>query len=381
MAKRILSSFFCLLAAFPLVVSAIAVAEDQSAPAVRVELGPKSPVLLQSLQFSPSAGSGAFLRSSRLQVLLVLKNTATKTIVGWTFRVDTGSSALFAHASVSMPSLDLRTGEVVQVPVNVELARSAMARNPVSMLSISLDGVLFTDGSTYGPDSLHSLRTLNRAEAENRHERQYLTSLLRAGRLADIRQELNFGLPDTPPSLSVSVLPTMPSGRSESRQITLTSLPMPNAPMEVLNGEATLLSDGLSAPTLVLRNASPKTILSASVAFLVRDEQANEFVAADLPEQTGILPGKETRIRESGFVRLSRTKGPPLEIRAVAVVITSIEFADGTLWVPARAEIDRVTANPELRRILSDSPERQRLAGLFRRDGINAVTTELRKSE
>jgi hypothetical protein len=317
--------------------------------------------------------------------LLVLKNTSMKTIAGCTFRVDTGKSSLLPHASASMPSLDLRSGEVAQVPLEVELARSfTTARSLPAVLSISLDGVLFADGSSYGPDTLHSLRTLSRAEAENRHERQYLTSLLRAGRLADIRQELNFGLPDTPLSLAVSVLPTVSSassGEGGAKRIKLTSLPVPNAPAEAVGGEADLLNDGLSAPAVVLRNVSAKTILSASIAFLVRDEQANEFVAADLPEQTGILPGKQTKIQESGFVRLSRTKGPPLEIRAVAVLVTSVEFADGTVWVPDRAEIDAATANPELRRLLSDSPERQRLAGIFRRDGINAVTAELRKLE
>lgn len=383
MDRTILSNFgnfFCLSVAFLFALSAKS--EELPAPAVHVELGNKSPVLLQSLQLSPSAGSEALSHISRLEVLLVLKNTAMKTIAGWTFRVDTGSSALLAHASVSMPGLDLRTGEAAQVPVNVEVTRSfATARNLASVFNISLDGVLFTDGSTYGPDTLHSLRALNRAETENRHERQYLTSLLRAGRLADIRQELNFGLPDTPPSLAVAILPPTSAAGRGSKRITLTSLRLPDAPAEVLGGNADLLSDGLSAPTIVLRNASAKTILSASIAFLIRDEQANEFVAADLPEQIGILPGKQTRIQASDFLRLSRTKGPPLEIRAVAVLITSVEFADGALWVPDRAEIERATTNPELRRILSDSPERQRLASLFRRDGINAVTAELRKLE
>jgi hypothetical protein len=315
-----------------------------------------------------------------VNLLLILKNTAATTIAGWTFRVDTENSAA-PHASISMPGLELRSGAIAQVPLNLELTRApGGGRNAGTSLTISLDGVLFTDGSAYGPDTLHTLRTLGIAESENKEERQYLTRLLRAGRLPEIRQELNFGLPDAATSVSLAILPRSSAARSGTKRIPLAALALANAPVEI-SGEMAVNSDGVVSPGLTVRNVSTKTILSANIALLVRDEQANEFIVANFPELTGLLPGKQTKIEETELIRLSRIKGPPLVIRRVAALITAVEFANGSTWVPSRADIERTTANPELRRILSDSPERRRLAALFRRDGMNAVSAELKQPE
>ena len=120
---------------------------------------------------------------------------------------------------------------------------------------------------------------------------------------------------------------------------------------------------------------------SVTVSFLVQDERGNEFVAATLPEPAGVVPGQEGWLHVSTVLRLSRPNGPPLTIRSVSPIVTAVEFADGSLWVPQRAEIQQATADKAIRHALADSPEQQRLASLFRREGIAAVATELRRVE
>jgi hypothetical protein len=55
--------------------------------------------------------------------------------------------------------------------------------------------------------------------------------------------------------------------------------------------------------------------------------------------------------------------------------VTQVEFADGTLWIPSRAALD----TPRFRAVLAPSPEEQRLADLYRKKGLAALVTELKK--
>jgi hypothetical protein len=50
-----------------------------------------------------------------------------------------------------------------------------------------------------------------------------------------------------------------------------------------------------------------------------------------------------------------------------------VEFADGHVWVPSRQDLN---ASPLLR-ILAPSPEEQRLADIYSKKGLTALTTEL----
>jgi len=55
--------------------------------------------------------------------------------------------------------------------------------------------------------------------------------------------------------------------------------------------------------------------------------------------------------------------------------VSSVEFADGSIWIPSRAELD----DPMLRRVIAPSPEEQRLVQIYRKRGVNAVVEELKK--
>jgi hypothetical protein len=55
--------------------------------------------------------------------------------------------------------------------------------------------------------------------------------------------------------------------------------------------------------------------------------------------------------------------------------VSSVEFIDGSMWIPNRAELD----DPVLRRVVAPSPEEQRLVQIYRKRGIAAVIEELKK--
>jgi hypothetical protein len=346
-----------------------------SASSVQVEFGNNSPILMQSLQFEPSGNTPGMSAEMKLRAFLALRNVGPKTIAGLTLRLDIDDLAP-AAASIEMPALDARSGDAFRAPVNIDGARS-FTRPSNSGLRISLDSVLFEDLSSYGPDTLHSLQALLRYEAENRRERQYLSSLLRAGQLADLREELNFGLPDTPQGLGVAISPA----ETTSRKIELASLSFPDAPVQVLAAYAELNGSEIAGPQLSIRNASKKAVIGVTVSLLARDEHGSDFVAGTLPERTGMVPGQDGSLYIPATLRLSRPKGTPPIVRSVSPIVTAVEFADGSLWIPQRAEIQRATADPVVRRLLAESPEQQRLASLFRREGVSAVAAELRRLE
>ncbi len=59
--------------------------------------------------------------------------------------------------------------------------------------------------------------------------------------------------------------------------------------------------------------------------------------------------------------------------------VNDVEFADGSLWIPSRDDIDAATQDLTLRRELATSPEEQRLASIYRREGTEGLKKELKR--
>jgi len=55
--------------------------------------------------------------------------------------------------------------------------------------------------------------------------------------------------------------------------------------------------------------------------------------------------------------------------------VSSVEFTDGTYWIPSRGTLD----NPKLRALVAPSPEEERLAQIYRKKGLAALIEELKK--
>lgn len=55
--------------------------------------------------------------------------------------------------------------------------------------------------------------------------------------------------------------------------------------------------------------------------------------------------------------------------------VSQVEYADGKVWVPTREELN----GSPLLRVLAPSPEEQRLAELYAKKGLAALTADLNR--
>ncbi|MEO7144519.1 MAG: hypothetical protein ABI165_13555, partial [Bryobacteraceae bacterium] len=67
--------------------------------------------------------------------------------------------------------------------------------------------------------------------------------------------------------------------------------------------------------------------------------------------------------------------GQPLSITGMSGFVNDVEFNDGSVWIPSRAEIQ----SAGLESILGPSPEERRLVQIYRKKGLPALVAELNK--
>ena len=117
---------------------------------------------------------------------LSLRNSSQKRIRSMTLMVSTQDAA--GKGSVSVPTLDAGPGETFSVHIGTRLVRPLSAGNPV--VEVTLDGVLFDDLSFYGPDMLHSQRSMIMWELEAQRDRKYFKTLLATRGAEGLRKEM-----------------------------------------------------------------------------------------------------------------------------------------------------------------------------------------------
>ncbi len=258
----------------------------------RIDLPHDSPVSLVGDEWGGSAANvrgGAFVLDVR--VSLSLRNSSQRRIHGITLAVLAQETAPGGKGSISVPSLDVAPGESFSVRGDLHLLRPIGAGSR-PLVEVELDGVLFEDLTFYGPDKLHSRRTMMVWELEERRDRRYFKTLLEQAGREGLQKELVASL-----------------SRDADR---------PQFNVQTVRGRAT--------------NADP--------------EHDVQFAFLRFPEAPGM----------TGF-------------------ISSVEFMDGSFWIPSRLELD----DPTLRRVVAPSPEEQRLVQIYRKKGLNAVIEELKK--
>jgi hypothetical protein len=368
--------------ALGLMVSACAVAEDTNGRWVNVEFPRDSPVLFVS--FSLGSTTARVLRASMaldLHTSLQLRNTGNKTICGLTLRVEAQDLTPSGKGSVTVPSLNVQPGEVFPVRIDMELLRPLnVVKNDGALVQVTLDCALFSDFSYYGPDKLDSRRALTVYEMEARRDRRYLARLLETGRLAQLREELNFGLQDlSPPQLGLELLRAPSSTPKGEQAVNVGALLFPSSPVESMGGAARVSGNQVRAPQVEVKNRSQKTVRSIAMGWIVRDEQGRDFLAGSIPAAMQLGPVQTRRLTEPGTLRFSHGTGQPMLIGAVMAFVDNVEFADGNLWIPSRRDITEATSDLVLRRALAASPEQQRLAEIYRKKGINALAVELKR--
>jgi hypothetical protein len=242
-----------------------------------------------------------------------------------------------------------------------------------ALAEVSLDGVLFDDLSFYGPNRLNCQRSMTVWELEARRDRRYFREVYeRAGRDA-LQQEMVTSMArqaDRAGTHARVAHAARATNQSAERQVQFAFVDMPDAPVNLEFGAAAVAGNELRSPRVRIRNIGRKAITGVEIGWMVKDARGREFVSGGVPVELVLPPRGSTRIQQEGVFRFSHPDGPAILIEDLKAFLSSVEFEDGSLWVPRRSAGMRMP---------TPSPEEQRLVELYRRRGVDALIQELSK--
>jgi hypothetical protein len=338
---------------------------------MHITLPEDSPVTVLGADWGEStatARGGAMLLD--LHTSLSLRNSSGKTIRGITLLVQAQEVTPGGKASVSVPSIHVAPGENFPVRVDLRLLRPLQTGSG-PLVEISLDGVLFDDLSFYGPNKLNSRRSMTVWEMEARRDRQYFKHVLESRGRDALRSEMLMSL-DRQADRREMDARIAQSGRATTtrseRQIELAFLQAHNAPVTADNGMVRVADNEARSPRLFVRNRSDRAVRGLEMGWLVKDGRGQTFVAGATPLDVNLQPSGRTTLVQDATFRFTQPGGTPIAIQEMTAFFSSVEFADGSVWVPARSS-----------RWPTPSPEEQRLSEIYRKRGIEALVQELNR--
>ena len=335
----------------------------------KIDFPKDSPVSLLAEDFGNSNATARGANLIEVNAALSLRNSGQKRIRSMTLMVSTPDAA--GKGSVSVPTLDAGPGETFSIHIGTRLVRPLSAANPV--VEVTLDGVLFDDLSFYGPDTLHSQRNMIRWELEAQRDRKYFKALLASGGADGLRKEMLLSLARQGDSSQRGV--QMVRGRATNidadREAQFAFLDIPESPVEASGGVARIGAGLAGAPRFEVRNRSNRPVQHLEVAWIVKDQQGREFLAASMPADMKLAPNQSGQVAQDAALRFDR----PIAIQSMSGFVSSVEFADGSQWIPSRGALDQT----RLRQLVAPSPEEQRLSQIYVKKGIQALIAELNK--
>ena len=320
----------------------------------KIDLGKDSPVTLVSTDWGDSNATprgGAYLVD--VHASLALRNSGQRRIRSVTLAVYAQEVTPGGKGSVSIPSLDVGPGETFPVRIDMPLLRPLGAAAGGPAVEIRLDGVLFDDLSFFGPDQLHSQRTMTLWEMEGRRDRKYFKQILETAGASGLQKEVLNSLARQADRAQPGV--QMVRGRSTNtdleKEVQFAFLDVPESPVEASSGAARISGNEARAPRFEVRNRSSRAVKFLEIGWIVKDQQGP--------------------VAQDAALRFSDR----IAIQGMAGFVSGVEFADGTYWIPSRAALD----NPRLRDLVAPSPEEQRLTQRYRKKGLSALVEELKK--
>ena len=341
----------------------------------RINLPPNAPVALLSADFSNSSTSArGSIYLVDVRAALSLRNVTQKKICAVTLAVYAQEVAPGGKGSVSVSSLNIMPGEAFKVNIAVPLLRPLGPANAAGpTVEVKLDAVLFDDLTFFGPDTLRSRYAMLQWETEARRDRKYFRALLETSGAEGLRKEMIAGLARQGDRRQPGT--QMALGRSTNveagREMQFAFLEIPESPVETLTGSARVTRNVASAPRVSVRNRSPRPVDHLEIGWIVRDNLGREFLAASMPADLNLAPSQSGDVRQETALRLE----DQAEIQSMTGFISSVAFADGSLWVPTRGALSA----PRLREIVPPSPEEQRLLQIYNKKGLAALIEELKK--
>jgi hypothetical protein len=340
----------------------------------KIDLGKDSPVTLVSADWGDSnvtPRGGAYLVD--VHAALALRNSGQRRIRSVTLAVYAQEVTPGGKGSVSVPSLDAAPGDTFSVRVDVPLLRPLGSAASGPAVEVRLDGVLFDDLSFYGPDQLHSQRTMTLWEMEARRDRKYFKQVLETAGTGGLQKQMLDSLARQAdrPQPGVQMVRGRATNAELEKEVQFAFLDVPESPVEASSGTARIAGNEARAPRFDVHNRSTRAVKYLEVAWIVKDQQGREFMAASMPADLTLAPNQQGPVAQDAALRFSER----IAIQSMAGFVSGVEFADGTYWIPSRATLD----NPRLRDLVAPSPEEQRLTQLYRKRGLIALVEELKK--
>jgi hypothetical protein len=344
---------------------------------VKINFPSDSPLALVSADWGESratARGGAVLLD--LHTALTMRNSGTRRIRGVTLLVQAQAVTPGGKASVAVPSLDVGPGDVFPLRIDLRLLRPVQPGSG-PLVEVGLDGVLFQDLSFYGPDRLNSRRSMTVWELEAQRDRRYFHALLesegseglRRGVLASLARQTER------PRVDVQVARGRATNVDTDRELQLSFLQLPDSPLEPIEGSAHVAGNEARGPRLSVRNRSNRAVRHLEVGWIFQDRGGREFLSSSVPSGVNLQPGQKTEVAQDTLLKLSQGPGQPVAIEGITGFVSSVEFADGKVWIPSRESL----STPRLQRVLAPSAEEQRLTAIYTRKGLNALVEELKK--
>jgi hypothetical protein len=304
------------------------------------------------------------------------ENSSRRRIRGITLLVTAQDVTPGGKGSVTLTSLDVAPDQTFPVRIDLRLLRPLQASSNVPV-QIGLDGILFDDLSFYGPDTLSSRRTLTLSEWEARRDRKYFKSLLAEG-AERLRQEILASMTHQAdrPSVDVQVVR---GGRATNfepeKEMQFAFLRLPDSPVDPVGGMARIAGNEARAPRLEVKNRSERSIRYLEIGWILHDHNGREFLAGSVPAQLTLAPGQDSQILGNTTLKFPQRGSQPLAIESMTGFVSNVEFSDGSMWIPSRADLN----GSELQRVIAPSDEEQRLVQIYRKKGIQALIAELNR--
>jgi hypothetical protein len=346
--------------------------------AVKIDLPKDSPVSVITSDYgdsSETARGGAMLLD--LHAALTLRNSTQRRIRGITLLVMAQEVTPGGKGSVTVTSLDVGPNETFPVRIDLRLLRPLQSTGGATV-QIGLDGVLFDDLSFYGPDKLSSKRSLTLCEWEARRDRKYFKSLLAEGGIEKLQREI-LGIQAHQADRRSLDVQMVRGGRATNfepeKQVQFAFLRLPDSPIEPMDGMARIAGNEARAPRLEVKNTSDRPVRYLEIGWILHDRGGREFLAGSVPASLNLGPGQKSQVLENTTLKFPQRGAQPLSIEGMTGFVSSVEFADGTMWIPSRADLGL----PQLQRVMAPSDEEQRLVQIYAKKGIKGLIAELNR--
>jgi hypothetical protein len=339
--------------------------------AMHITFPEDSPVTVVSADWgesNASARGGAMLLD--LHTSLSLRNSSSRRIRAITLFVSAQDVTPGGKASVSVASLNAGPGENFPIRIDLRLLRPLQAGGG-PLVVIDLDGILFDDLSFYGPNKLNSRRSMTVWEMEARRDRQYFRQVLesrgREGLKSEMLASLEHQSDRSGMDARVAQAGKATTTRNE-RQIQVAFLESPSSPVAASDGMVRIADNEARSPRLFVRNTTSRPVRAIEMGWLVKDDRGREYVAGSIPVDLPLAARQRTTLVQDVTYKFSQPNGEPIGITDMTGFLSSVEFGDGSMWVPERNG-----------KLPIPSPEEQRLTALYRKRGLEALVDELKR--